>query len=88
MQTILTSKTHTIYSLDSDLSYSKLLALWNLSNPSYWFIFGKKIIHQQAFTVHVVILVILCRRNTLDVLIMLLVMVCCSGIKMYMKCVA
>ena len=86
MQTILTSKTHTIYSLDSDLSYSKLLALWNLSNPSYWFIFGKKIIHQQAFTV--VILVILCRRNTLDVLIMLLVMVCCSGIKMYMKCVA
>ena len=35
MQTILTSETHTIYTLDSDLSYSKLLALWNLSNPSY-----------------------------------------------------
>ena len=35
MQTILTSETHTIYTLDSDLSYSKLLALWKLSNPSY-----------------------------------------------------
>ena len=35
MPTVLTSETHTIYTLDSDLSYSKLLALWNLSNLSY-----------------------------------------------------
>ena len=33
--TVLTSETHTIYTLDSDLSHSKLLALWNLSNLSY-----------------------------------------------------
>ena len=31
LPTILTSETHTIYTLDSDLSYSKLLALSNLS---------------------------------------------------------
>ena len=35
MPTILTSETHTIYTLDSDLSYSKLLSQWNLSNLSY-----------------------------------------------------
>ena len=35
MPIVLTSETHTIYTLDSDLSYSKLLALWNLSNLSY-----------------------------------------------------
>ena len=35
MPTVLTSETPTTYTLDSDLSYSKLLALWNLSNLSY-----------------------------------------------------
>ena len=35
MQTILVSETRTIYTLDPDLSYSELLALWNLSNLSY-----------------------------------------------------
>ena len=34
MPTIFTSETHTIYTLDSDLSYSKLLRFWkkNLSS--------------------------------------------------------
>ena len=47
MQTILTSETHTIYTLDSDLSYSKLVALWNLSNLSYsaWFLEKKSFIN-------------------------------------------
>ena len=47
MQTILTSETHTIYTLDSDLLYSKLLVLWNLSKPSN----SALLSHRQAFTV-------------------------------------
>ena len=44
MPTVLTGEPHTIYTLDSDLSlyYSKLLALWNLSNLSYFASFLEK----------------------------------------------
>ena len=82
LPTILTSETHTIYTLDSDLSYSKLLALWNLSNLSYSASFLEKNQSSTGLTVGTLV------GKHLDVLIMFLVTVCCSGIKLYMKCVA
>ena len=86
MQTILTSETHTIYTLDSDISYSNLLALWNLSNPSYSASFLEK--NHSSTGLHCSDPSHSCRGNTLDVLIMFVVTVCCSGINLYMKCVA
>ena len=83
MPTVLTSETHTIYTLDSDLSYFKLLALWNLSNLSYSASFLGK--NQSSTGLTLVTLVGGTPRCTQ---IMFLVMVCCSGIKLYMKCVA
>ena len=85
MPTVLTSETHTIYTLDSDLSYSKLLALWNLSNLSYSASFLENNQSSTGLTVGTLVTLV---GEHLDVLIMFLVMVCCSGIKLYMKCVA
>ena len=82
IQTIFTGETHTIYTLDSELLYSKMLALYNLSNLSYSASFLEK-----SFINTVVILVFLVGEH-LDVLIMFVVMVWGSGIKLYMKCVA
>ena len=50
MQTILTSETHSIYTLDSDLSYFKLLALCIIYQSLFCFVL-EKITRQQAFTV-------------------------------------
>ena len=80
-KTIIGSETHTIYTLDSDLTHSKLLALWNSPNPSYSASFlAKKKDSSTGLTV--VALVTLVGRT------LFVVMVCCSGIKVYMKCVA
>ena len=77
MQAILTDQTHTIYTLDFDLSYSKLLALWNLSNPSYSALFLEKNLLStgpHCSDPHS------CRGNTLDVLIMFVVMIIALGL--------
>ena len=75
MEMILTSETRTIDTFDSDLSYSKLLALGNLSNPSY---FAKK--NHSSTGLHSSDPSNSCEGNTLDVLIMFVDTVYCSGI--------
>ena len=85
IQTILTSETPVVCTLDSDLLYSRLLALYNLVQPVISLRFLEIIISLSrpycSDPSHS------CRGNTLDVLITFVVTVCCSGIKVYMKCV-